>query len=109
MDNKDREKIRGILKQHIEQTEESIGELKEVTRPVAPDESIGRLSRMDAINNKSVNEEALRKAENRLKKLKRALEDIDKPEFGYCIRCGEAIPVGRLDIMPESKRCVKCS
>ena len=35
---------------------------KEITKPIAPENAIGRISRMDAINNKSVTEAALRQA-----------------------------------------------
>ncbi len=49
-----------------------IEELKEEVKPIAPENAIGRLSRMDAINNRSVNEAALRKAEIRLNALEEA-------------------------------------
>ena len=52
--------------QEIDKTKKSIIELKELTSPIAPDCAIGRISRMDAINNKTINEAALRKAENKL-------------------------------------------
>lgn len=80
-----------------------------MTKPIAPENAIGRVSRMDAINNKSVNEAALRQAKNKLKGLKNALMDIDKESFGKCIRCGKPIPAGRLLLVPESRRCVHCS
>lgn len=84
-------------------------ELKEVTKPIPPENAIGRISRMDAINNKSVNEAALRTAENKMTKLEMAFEKVDNPEFGNCIRCGQEIPEGRLMIMPESIKCVRCA
>ena len=37
---------------------ERIEEYKELTKPIPPSEAIGRVSRMDAINNRSVNEAA---------------------------------------------------
>jgi DnaK suppressor protein len=64
---------------------------------------------MDAINNKSVNEAALRTAEAKLNKLEMALEIVNEPKFGICIRCEQAIPEGRLMIMPESIKCVNCA
>ena len=88
---------------------EKIAELKEVTKPIAPENAIGRISRMDAINNKSVNEAALRTAENKFTKLEIALNKINDENFGSCIRCGNEIPEGRLLIMPESNFCVNCA
>ena len=35
-------------------TKKDIKGLKEATKPISPENSIGRVSRMDAINNKSV-------------------------------------------------------
>ncbi len=90
-------------------TEKHIEDLKELTQPIAPENAIGRVSRMDAINNKSVNEAALRKAEEELKRMIHATERIDEAEFGKCRKCGEQIPMGRLLIMPGSINCVKCA
>ena len=86
-----------------------IKEYRELTKPIAPENAIGRVSRMDAINNKSVNEAALRQAEAKLQKLKFALEKVEDPTFGVCQRCGNPIPVGRIMLMPESNRCVRCA
>lgn len=86
-----------------------IDELKELTQPIAPDCAIGRVSRMDAINNKSINEAALRTAEDKLKKINIALERVNDDDFGICISCGEPIPIQRLVIMPESSMCVRCA
>ena len=86
-----------------------ISDLEELTQPIAPENAIGRVSRMDAINNKSVNEAALRKAKEELKQLQHALEVMDEPNFGLCNKCGENIRMQRLLIMPGSRRCVKCA
>ena len=95
--------------QEIELTKSSITELKELTSPIAPDCAIGRVSRMDAINNKTINEAALRKAENKLKGLKITLQNIDDQNFGLCARCKNEIPLGRILLMPHSRFCVHCA
>jgi DnaK suppressor protein len=64
---------------------------------------------MDAINNKSVNEAALRQAEEKFNKITIALEQSDEPDFGKCRSCGATIPMGRLIVMPGSSHCVKCA
>ena len=69
----------------------------------------GRLSRMEAINAKSVNESALGAAKVKLAKLKWALSNIEEPEFGLCLDCGEPIPVGRILLLPEATTCVGCA
>lgn len=86
-----------------------VGRLREVTKPVAPDDSIGRLSRMDNIVNNSVNKAALTKAESRLAGLEFVLRSIDDPEFGYCMECGALIPHARLMAIPGATLCVNCA
>ena len=51
-------KIQHIIEEEIDKTKVSIQHYKELTKPIAPENAIGRISRMDAINNKSVNEAA---------------------------------------------------
>ena len=103
------DQIRTIIDKRISEIEEEIIELIELTQPVSLDASIGRLSRMDAINNKAINEKALRDKKQVLKKLHRAKERAHKGNIGTCLRCGEKIPFGRLKIMPYTTRCVKCA
>jgi DnaK suppressor protein len=59
MEHEERQKIKETIQEAIGVAEKDIAALKELTRPIAPDNAIGRLSRMDAINTKSINEAAL--------------------------------------------------
>jgi DnaK suppressor protein len=102
-------KIREMIESKISRLEKNIAELKELTQPIAPDSAIGRVSRMDAINNRSINEAALRKKKVQLVKLQEALKQIDEPEFGVCIKCKASIQPQRIILMPESRVCVKCA
>lgn len=101
--------IKEVITQEIAKTEAQIHSYQELTKPVAPDAAIGRVSRMDHINNKSVIESALRQAEDKLKKLNNALSKVDSPDFGICLKCKREIPMGRLLIRPESALCVQCA
>lgn len=103
------EELREKVIVEIEKTKALIVDYKDLTKPIAPDDAIGRISRMDAINNKTINEAALRQAENRLKKLEKVLDKVGKPEFGLCAGCGKPIPIQRILIRPESSRCVQCA
>mgnify|MGYP001823751577 FL=1 len=103
------EEIKAHIQGEIVRTEKLIAEYKELTQPVAPDDAIGRVSRMDAINNKSVTEATLRQAEQKLKNLKRVLSRVGTSDFGICIKCGKAIPAGRILYRPESLTCVNCA
>ncbi len=109
MDTKEKQKIRERIYSEIESATEQVMELKELTQPIAPDAAIGRISRMEAINNKSVNEHLLSKTEAKLKKLEASLAAIDRDDYGYCRVCKQPIPLGRLMMLPESDRCVDCA
>lgn len=67
-------------------------ELEEATEPEVPDNAIGRISRMDAINNKSVVENSLRENKQKLARLQTILEKYGSSDFGKCTRCGTDIP-----------------
>ena len=97
---------RSRLEEAIAKTVRKIRRYKEMTKPVAPDNAIGRVSRMDAINNKSVMEAALRKAQQQLSGLQKHLDQLGTPEFGQCLKCGENIPFERILLAPESSFCV---
>lgn len=90
-------------------TEAEIIDLKELTKPISPENAIGRISRMDAINNKSINENRLRIALNKIKKLNHALVNSKSKNFGACSRCEGNIQLGRLMLLPESSFCVRCA
>jgi len=109
MTEDDRKVLKGKLEGQIPTLTSEIEELKELTKPIAPENAIGRISRMDAINNRSVNIAALQKAEIRLRALKDALSNVDQAEFGICVRCKSTIPIGRLLLRPQSKSCVNCA
>ena len=101
--------IKTNIEEDIEKTLQSISNYKELTKPIAPENAIGRVSRMDAINNKTVNEAALKKAEHKLINLKVALLNINDPDFGLCFKCKNPIPLGRIMLMPQAIKCVNCA
>ena len=98
-----------MIKKEIQKTGKQVAEYKELTKPIEPENSIGRISRMDAINNKSVVEAALRKQNDKLYKLNLALSKINDEDFGICLSCKKPIPLGRILIVPQSQTCVNCA
>jgi len=109
MNKEELNSILKIIEEEISKTETSIEHYKELTKPIAPENAIGRVSRMDAINNKSVNDAALNKAEQKLSNLKVSLSNINDPDFGVCFKCKNNIPIGRILIMPHARFCVQCA
>ncbi len=98
-------KIKGLIKEMIRE----ISLLEEHVKPVSPENSLGRISRMDAINNKGVAEVSMRNKRSKLSKLRVALENIDKEDFGKCSNCKNQIKKARLMYLPESTRCMRCA
>lgn len=109
MEDADRIKLEQHIRRRIEELKANIVAYEELVRPIAPDNAIGRITRMEAINQKSVNEAALRTARMTLSRLERALARIDHEDFGLCRECEEPIPMGRLMVMPETDLCVACA
>ncbi|NQU86794.1 MAG: TraR/DksA C4-type zinc finger protein [Mariniphaga sp.] len=109
MEDTKRDELKDKIKSEIVKTEKHILEYRELSKPIAPENSIGRISRMDAINNRSISEAALKKAEKKLSDLKYMFSQIEESDFGTCIRCKKPIPMGRLLLMPQSNLCVNCS
>ena len=109
MTQKEREKLASDIRERIESLEKEIQDLELSAAPVAPENSIGRISRMDAINNKSVVEASLRNRKRKLSKLHLSLSKINSPGFGSCSSCKKKINPKRLILMPESDKCVNCA
>ncbi len=97
------------LDNEIKTTQEKINTYSKLCKPISPQNSIGRISRMDAINNKSVVEAALRTSIEKMQQLKEMQKNISQSNFGICNKCNQAIPFGRLIIRPYSKFCVMCA
>jgi len=109
MTPEERKKIKEEIIRTIESTKIEIERLKELSKPVSPDNAIGRITRMDAIQSKSISEASLRSAENKLTALTIALEKTDEETFGMCVRCGANIQTRRLLFLPESSLCINCA
>lgn len=71
-------------------------------------QSVGRLSRMDALQNQAMAKATQARRDLERARLAAALARIDTGEFGYCEDCGDDIPAGRLRLDPAATRCVSC-
>ena len=90
----------------LEGLEES---LKQSSATVVLDQnSVGRLSRMDAMQGQQMAMEAERRRKNSLLQIQAAITRIENDDYGYCEVCDEAIVLGRLSIDPAVTRCVRC-
>lgn len=77
--------------------------------PVALDQqSVGRLSRMDAMQHQALAQAQRRKRAAARVRIDQAYRRIADGEYGYCEACGEEIPDRRLAIDPTASRCTGC-
>ena len=109
MREEEKEEIVGILRADIARLEEQIPVLEAKTVPISPDCSLGRLTRLEAMGEKAVNERILEESRLRLLRLRNALKRVGREDFGHCIDCEEPIAIERLRVRPESLRCIDCA
>jgi DnaK suppressor protein len=102
------QKIKEKIITDIDSLKNEIPSLTKTTKPIAPDCSLGRLTRQEMMQEQQVYEHALHEAEIRLNKLTFALSKVDKEGYGICIECEEDILFERLMLVPESSHCVSC-
>jgi DnaK suppressor protein len=109
MTTEEKQSLREKIDTTIIEMKEKIRALEAMTQPISPENAIGRVSRMDAINNKGVADAALLSAKKRLANLHFARTKLEDSTFGKCASCGHPIQTKRLMFMPESNRCVRCA
>lgn len=109
MTQEERAELKELIKKRIEEIAASIPYLQEETKAVAPSVNLGRLTRMEALNDKGVNEQVLEQNRLKLQRLGNALKRVDTDAYGRCVRCGNEIPMGRLRLVPEALVCVDCA
>lgn len=76
---------------------------------VLDQQSVGRLSRMDALQRQAMAQATTRRRAARTTRIDAALARIDEGEFGYCQDCGEQIDRARLDLDAAVPACVSCA
>ena len=72
-------------------------------------DSVGRLSRMDALQQQAMAQATERRRAAERVRIKAALQRIDDGEWGYCLSCGEEIAEARLRHDPSTPTCIKCA
>jgi DnaK suppressor protein len=108
----DNNKYKRLLLERQEELLTLITNHKEDVAPVKLDQtSVGRLSRMDAMQGQAMAEEVKRRRGQELLRIRSALERITgyDEEYGYCVKCGGSINEERLVFDPSIVLCKKCA
>lgn len=109
MDRTQQETFREPLEALAAELRDDLNASEEASKTVALDTSIGRLSRMDAMQSQQMALELRRRQQNQLQRVESALQRIDKGSFGKCGRCHGDIADDRLTIQPDAVLCVRCA
>lgn len=106
----DMDDIRALLEAEMIALEDVDAASSESRRTVELDQqSVGRLSRMDALQGQAMAKAVGAKRHIRIKRVEAALKRISVGEYGFCLECGDEIPAARLAIDPAIERCIGCA
>lgn len=72
-------------------------------------QSVGRLSRMDAMQQQAMALATHRRRQSEIAKAHATLKHLSSDEFGYCLECGEPVGHARLDHDPALVLCISCA
>lgn len=109
MNLSEQEKYRPVIEGKIAELKKALSETDSTAAPVAPDNAIGRLSRVDAMQQQQVALESRRRRQDLLSRLERALKLINEGEYGTCPKCKEDIGEKRLNALPDAIFCISCA
>jgi DnaK suppressor protein len=101
--------LKAELERHLSRLERSMAVTDEAVRPVELDQqSVGRLSRMDSLQNQHMSQNLQEREQVRYGAIKAALKRWEAGTYGRCTQCGEPLAPGRLMVMPEVEHCSRC-
>lgn len=101
--------LRAELEHQLARLEKSMKVTEEAVRPVELDQTaVGRLSRMDSIQNQSLSRGLKDREVARLSQIQAALSRMERGAYGTCVECGRPISFERLFVFPEAPECAAC-
>jgi DnaK suppressor protein len=100
-------------KKYLEEALDEVGKYLEFSEDaaaaVAPDKGLGRLSRMEAMQDQQLVMEMRRRKKRQLVEIKLAISRLEMGNYGTCVFCGKEIHPERLEVAPEVQTCMSCS
>lgn len=101
--------LRRRLQADLAQIDASISQANDAARTVMLDQSsVGRLSRMDAMQQQAMAQGMQERLATQKRKLEAALARIDAGRFGLCCECDAEIGGERLAGDPAAVFCIDC-
>ena len=109
-DDLDQRQYQLLLEQRIKTLDEERASHQKAGAIVELDQtSVGRLSRMDAMQQQAMAQANLRRKEIERQRVQTALIRIQSGDYGYCVKCEEEIAEARLKIDPAVLICIECA
>lgn len=109
-DGIDAESFRQRLDEEADELRAQGDASREDRAPVTLDQqSVGRLSRMDALQVQEMAKASEARRQARLRQIQTALQRLDEGDFGECLNCGETIGAKRLELDPAVATCIICA
>ena len=102
------ETLTSALRALQEELRTALKPLKDGARTVDLDEPIGRLTRVDALQQQSMAKANRQAAQIRLRLVEAALKRCEDGSYGTCQECDEPIGGARLRVRPEAFLCIAC-
>ena len=110
MNETDLKQFETLIHERLQELEQNSVSGRDAQSVVELDQqAIGRLSRMDALQNQAMAKAQQANRDVETRRLLAALERLERGEFGYCEDCGERIPDGRLTLDLAASKCVSCA
>ena len=107
------EKDLSIYKQKLEsmllEIDDYLSKTKDSAAAVEPDKGLGRLSRMEVMQDQQMVLELRRRKKRQLLEVKNAISRIEQNLFGKCVFVEKKISSERLNVFPEVQSCVNCA
>jgi len=103
------ETFRPLIEDRIAEAQAEIAKVAEDTKPISPDASIDRLSRLDSMQMQQMALDAKRRQQMLLVRLEEAVKRLSQGTFGQCLQCRGEIAEERLRYQPDAVLCMKCA
>lgn len=110
MNDAKKSRLRKVIAARLAELDEENALGREGQSTVTLDQqSVGRLSRQDALLSQSMAKATQARRDQEAMRLRQALERLESEDFGYCEDCGEEIAAKRLAFDPSVTRCISCA
>jgi len=91
-----------------DELERALADSRNGAKPVDLDEPIGRVSRMDAIQQQKMVQASRAGLVLRARQVRAALDRFAEGTYGTCVSCEENVGFARLKALPETPLCMAC-